>query len=115
VSTFTIPTNMDNVIDSRDVIAAVRAFEIDEVDPEGYASLRALNDQGWDTTDEWGYGATMVRDTYFVHYAKELAEECGVEPLTTWPHYCIDWQRAAAELRMDYTPIEFDGVTYWVR
>lgn len=27
----------------------------------------------------------------------------------------VDWERAARELQMDYTPVEFDGVTYWVR
>jgi hypothetical protein len=28
---------------------------------------------------------------------------------------CIDWNEAASELQMDYTAVEFDGVTYWVR
>ena len=28
---------------------------------------------------------------------------------------CIDWAQAARELRMDYTSVDFDGVTYWIR
>lgn len=27
----------------------------------------------------------------------------------------IDWKRAAEALQSDYTSVEFDGVTYWVR
>ena len=29
--------------------------------------------------------------------------------------YCIDWDRAAEDLKMDYSAIDFDGVTYYVR
>ena len=27
----------------------------------------------------------------------------------------IDWAQAAHELQMDYTSVDFDGVTYWIR
>ena len=26
-----------------------------------------------------------------------------------------DWERATRELQMDYTEVDFDGVTYWIR
>lgn len=50
------------------------------------------------------------RDAYngcwpsFRDYAENLAEEIGaVNPDATWPNNCIDWERAARELAMDYT------------
>lgn len=62
------------------------------------------------------YGATLVRDSYFEDYARELAEDCGlIQRDAHWPNDCIDWERAARELQMDYTSVEFDGVEYWVR
>ena len=32
-----------------------------------------------------------------------------------WPNTCIDWDQAAGELKMDYSAVDFDGVTYWIR
>lgn len=34
---------------------------------------------------------------------------------TEWPLRHIDWDAAAEELKQDYTSVEFDGVTYWIR
>jgi hypothetical protein len=94
---------------------------LDEDESAELVTLRALLSQletvGGDSPED---GQTLVRDSYFVNYAQELAEELGLlesESGTTngWPFYCIDWEQAARELRMDYTSVEFDGVTYWVR
>lgn len=37
-------------------------------------------------------------------FAKEMADQTGavIDDLA-WPNYCIDWERAARELMMDYT------------
>jgi hypothetical protein len=65
---------------------------------------------------DWLHGATLVRDTYFKEYAQELAEDVGaIDTEHGWPAYCIDWDRAARDLQMDYIAVEFDGVTYWVQ
>lgn len=65
---------------------------------------------------DWKYGETLVRDSYFTDYAQQLAEDIGaVDANATWPNNCIDWERAARELRMDYTAVAFGGVTYWLR
>ena len=76
------------------------------------ASLQALLDQ---VSDSDSY---FVRDSYFVQYARELAddivpynERAGVPP---WPLNCIDWLEAADELQQYYYDVDFDGVTYWV-
>jgi hypothetical protein len=59
---------------------------------------------------------TMINDSYFAEYAKELAEDIGaINKSNEWPNYCIDWERAAGELKMDYTSVEVDDETYWFR
>jgi antirestriction protein len=49
-------------------------------------------------------------------YAQDFAEDIGaIDRNAGWPLGCIDWEAAADELKSDYSSIEFDGVTYWVR
>lgn len=67
-------------------------------------------------SEDWRYGATLVRDSYFETYAQELAEELDMIPANAkWPANCIDWEQAARELQLDYTAVEFGDITYWVR
>lgn len=48
--------------------------------------------------------------------AQELAEDIGaIDSDAVWPNNCIDWERVARELQMDYTAVDFSGVTYWTR
>jgi hypothetical protein len=123
--------NSDDVIDSRDVIA-----RIEELTDERTAHIEAGTRDEWDDSDEcleleklehlaeeasgyaadWQHGETLIRDSYFETYAREMAEDIGaVSDYAGWPSTCIDWKRAASELQWDYTSVDFDGVTYWVR
>lgn len=112
-------TKYDDLIDSRDIIARIEFLDSDDIDDderEELASLRELADQGRAIATDWEYGECLIRDSYFVTYAQELAEDCCDVPISnSWPHYCIDWEYAARDLKMDYTPIEFSGITYWIR
>lgn len=129
-------TTSDDIIDSRDVIARMgylRSFCEDEdgeiltpetapedhaniEEIEEYAKLQALCDEAEDYASDWKYGATLIRDSHFEDYARELAEDTGaVSRDAQWPLQHIDWTAAADELKQDYTSVEFDGVTYWVR
>lgn len=111
-----------DIIDSRDVIARIEELEsnLDTEDPdtdeaEELQALRALVDEA-ESTPDWKYGETLIRDSYFEEYAQELADDIGaINADATWPNNCIDWERAARELQQDYFSVEFDGVTYWVR
>lgn|SRR5574337_519667 len=121
-------TKYDDVIDLRDVIARVEELregrdESGETadDAEELAVLESLlseckgagGDEQWE--GDW-YPVTLIRDSYFEDYAQELAEDIGaINPDASWPNNCIDWERAARELQMDYTSVEFDDVTYWTR
>lgn len=115
-------SNRDTVIDSRDIIARIRELERDtdneiasEDDAEELRVLRALQDEAGPYC-EWADGATLIRDSYFVEYAQELAEDIGaIGHDLPWPACHIDWDAAADALKMDYTSVEFDGETYWVR
>ncbi len=117
-----IPTNSDDLIDSRDVIAAIEWLTEEpeegeelEVDDD-LEALKALAEEGEDAAPDWRYGETLIRYSYFKEYAMELAEDIGaINHDAGWPANCIDWDQAARDLLMDYTSIEFDGVTYWVR
>lgn len=78
-------------------------------------ALKALADQG-EGCGDWSYGETLINDDYFETYARELADDLGLlEHCDKWPATCIDWEKAAEELQQDYTSIDFDGTTFWMR
>ena len=117
------PTNSDDVIDSREVIEAIEELRalLADADEDGdemadeLAALEALADEGAELAD-WQYGETLVRDSYFEDYARELADDIGaINRDAGWPMTYINWTAAAEALQMDYTAIDFDGVTYWGR
>ena len=109
-----------DIIDSRDVIERIEELEsdenLDDDDRAELATLQALAKEASDYAADWQYGEALIRDSYFVEYAQELAEDIGaINSYFGWPNNCIDWEQAARELRMDYTSVDFDGVTYWIR
>ena len=134
---------MEDVLDSRDVIARIEELRGERDDLKAESESESDTDHGaavdawieWKESDEaeelkilealaedgkaspdWPHGETMIRDSYFEDYAQELAEDIGaINNDSNWPNNCIDWEQAARELRMDYTGIEFGGVDYWIR
>ena len=69
---------------------------------------------GYDS--DWEYGEGFIRDSYFVEYAQELADDIGaIDSNAGWPLNNIDWDGAARDLQMDYSAVELDGVTFWTR
>lgn len=80
--------------------------------------LKELKELAADCSDysDWKHGVTLIRDSYFKEYAQEFADDIGaIDKDAGWPNDCIDWERAARELQMDYTSVEWGGVTYWYR
>ena len=77
--------------------------------------LFTLQDEASGSPD-WRHGETLIRDSYFESYAQELAEDIGaISRDAGWPNNHIDWEAAAEALQQNYTSVEFDGVTYWIR
>lgn len=131
--------NTDDLIDLRDVIARVEELrevrEASEIPASEYggpnddwqsereelAQLEAFleeckgngGDEQW--LGDW-YPVTAIRDSYFRDYAEDLADDIGaINKDAGWPNSYIDWDAAADALKQDYTSVEFDGTTYWVR
>lgn len=134
--------NTKNIIDSRDIIARIEELtderdawiENDDGDegeqdrtaadwreefPDEANELRALAELAEEAegyAPDWRYGEALIRDSYFIEFAQELAEDIGaIDKAASWPNTCIDWEQAARELQMDYTQVDFDGVAYWIR
>lgn len=129
MTTATLDLTRD-IIDVRDIIARFESLEADSHtwcddgdDADAWAELHALQailadlmgnggDEQW--RGDW-YPCTLIRDSYFTYYAREMLEDCGTIPrdLPSWVE--IDWDATAGNVRMDYTPVEIDGSTYWYR
>ena len=126
-----------DIIDVRDVISRVEELEkleqpgpvemVNDEDNETsqddlFAELKTLrgllDDLVGDGGDEqwcggW-YPITLIRDSYFEDYARDLVEvHRAIDRNSVWPNNCIDWEKAASELQGDYTTVELEGVSYW--
>lgn len=55
---------------------------------------------------------TCIREEDFEDHAIEVAEELVDCDIAQWPMTCVDWERAANDLRSDYTSFDWDGQTY---
>lgn len=133
-------SNTDDIIDSRDVIARIEELksEVEDIESaEDYeplqakqdhaeiydelANLEALADEASGYAADWEHGEQLIRDSYFTDYIEELIKDCYELPKEMnsgeWPyrHMTIDFEAAADEAKQDYTSVELDGVTYWVR
>lgn len=60
------------------------------------------------------HGESMIPESDFEDYARELAGDLGTIEGTSWPCNCIDWKQAAKELAMDYTSVTYQGTEYLV-
>jgi hypothetical protein len=117
-----------DIIDVRDIIARIE--ELEELQDAGehletpdceLTMLRTLLEElkGMGGDEQWRgdwYPVTLIRESYFRHYAQELAEDIGaVDHNASWPNNCIDWDHAAGDLKLDYSALTIDGETYWTR
>lgn len=105
-----------SVLDSGEESPSEEDIDVtDEV--EELQKLRKFAEEGMSFPD-WVYGETFIRESYFPQSARDLAEDIIFDynqQSSIWPFTCIDWERAVRELKMDYSVIEFDGVTYYGR
>ena len=116
-----------DVIDVRDIIARVeeikheewagRATEtlyVERLDLQNI--LQDLKGYGGDEQYEgdW-YPVTLIRESYFTEYTRELLIDCGDLPRKIPDYIEIDWDATARNIQVDYSSVEIDGATYWYR
>lgn len=117
-----------DTIDVRDIIARIEELEAKQPDSEQekwdncdeYATLleimESLKGNGGD--EQWRgdwYPLTLIRDSHFTDYIRELLADCGdVSAKLPW-YVAVDWEQTARNFHVDYMTIEIDGVTYWYR
>lgn len=121
----------EDVIDSREVIARIEYLAFLDNGPDEdesaedfqdfwgdeikeLAALRELADQG-ESFGSWLHGATLIRESYFSEYAQEYAEDIYDVNTTDWPYNHIDWDEAADDFHSEFSEVEFDGETYYIR
>lgn len=105
-----------NTFDGREVLDQISALrDADPEDQDELDNLLAFAEEAERVAGDWP-NATFIRDSYWVQYAQELADELGaVDYNAGWPAAYIDWDRAASDLKMDYSSIDLDGIEFWVR
>lgn len=67
---------------------------------------------------EWRHGEQLIPEDDFEEYARDLADELGYmdnKAASSWPFTCIDWEKAAEELKQDYSQADYQGTTYLFR
>lgn len=68
-------------------------------------------DEQW--RGDW-YPVTLIRDSYFTDYARELVEDCySLDGIPSFVE--VDWNATARNVQIDYTMTEIEGVDYWYR
>lgn len=96
-----------------DAETALRDWDNDSADE--LKALQALAQEGEDCAADWIHGTTLIRESYFTDYCEELVSDIGDMPRNIPSYIVIDWEATAHNIRVDYTEIDFDGVTYLVR
>ena len=132
------PTTTQDIIDSRDIVEYISeqtdhieelredaedddemvAMEIDSIEKEIAMWQDFIEEAEQYTGDKASDGFQCINENHFTQYAEELAEECGYidrNKTMDWPFCHIDWEAAAEALKIDYTEIEIDGETFYVR
>lgn len=123
-------SNLDDVIDSRDVIERIEELEsalaefLDATDGDlsenfpDIEELKALRDLANDAiqcSTDWEYGETLIRYSYWQDYVQEMLEDCGEIPSDLPGYIVIDWEATSENIAQDYTTVDFDGVDYYIR
>ena len=85
-----------------------------EVDYEEHQNLLALAEE-CEYTPDYQYGETVIAESYFTEYTKDLLIDCGYIPkdLPSWIE--IDFEATAENVKIDYHEFSIDGSVFFVR
>ena len=130
-------SNVDDIIDSRDVIERIEELEtiqaelvqqlsdgiiaeadmlvFDKEQGKELDMLRALADECNSLSSDWEFGEILIRYSYWENYIQEMLEDCGDIPADLPWYICIDWEITADNISQDYSIVEFNGIDYYIR
>jgi TolA-binding protein len=78
-------------------------------------SLIDICDEGELLSSDWEHGESLIREDYWVEYCKELVTDIGDLPKDVPFYIEIDWDKTAENISQDYSTIDIDGETYYIR
>lgn len=64
---------------------------------------------------DWKYGEALISKDYFTDYCQQLCEDLGYISKDFPGFIEIDWEATAENIKMDYSEIDFDGESYFIR
>ena len=111
----------DYAIDGRDIQARIDELESTEEESAELTDLTAFLHEAMQYNSDADEGETIIAESYFVDYIKELIDDCYALPkeLTSgeWPyrHITINYEAAAEEAKADYAELTFRGRTFYIQ
>lgn len=111
-----LASEYEDLVNERDE-AEADGDTIDDYDVNRIKIIEALaDDLGYTTIqDAVSDSIDLIEEGEFKDHARQLAEDLLGVNVNEWPMTCIDWERAAADIQVDYTSIEFAGDTFYMR
>ena len=115
----------DDTIDGRDIRDRIEELEAVEAPTEEESAeltdLKSFLHEAMQYNSDADEGETIIAESYFVDYIKELIDDCYDLPaeLTSgeWPyrHITINYEAAAEEARADYAELTFRGRNFYIQ
>jgi hypothetical protein len=116
----------NDILDIRDLIERYEELETQELKSESeeneFSDLCALLDEleGNGGDEQWRgnwYPVTLINESYFTEYSKELLNDCGDLPkdLPWYIESNIDWDGVAQDLKVDYSEVTYNEETWFYR
>jgi hypothetical protein len=115
VRTDDIVSRIEELEEARDILAD---SDLSDEEKDGYEfgddeerELEMLED----VLKDIGDADEIINENYFPDYAKQYVEDCYEGDFDSFPFNCMDWEKVAEEMLVDYTEVSFDGVSFYYR
>jgi hypothetical protein len=115
VSTDDIRDRIDELEEAKDILSDE---DYSDEEKEGYEfgedeerELEMLED----VLKDIGDADYLINENHFEDYARGYVEDCYEGDFNEFPFNCMDWEKVAEEMLVDYTEVSFDGVSYYYR
>ena len=83
---------------------------------EEWSVLKKVSNEAAQYCEDWESGVNFISTLHMKAYVKKLVEEnCFLEGVPSYLVSATDWDKAVEEFKEDWTPIDWDGVEFWVQ